>query len=134
MKSKVAAAVLAILFGGIGVHKFYLGRTGAGVLYLLFCWTFIPAVVGFVEGIIYLFMSDDEFNQKYNTKWAPAQSQPQNIVVNVENKAVTGNEDKKQEKDISAAISDLHKLLESGALTQEEFDAQKAKLLGAGTV
>ena len=131
MKNKIVAAVLAFLFGWIGVHKFYLGRTGAGVLYLIFSWTFIPALVAFVEGIILLIMSEDEFNQKYNTKWAPQQAQPQNIVVNVENKAVTGSEEKKQEKDLSQSLGELHNLLESGALTQEEYDAQKAKLLGS---
>lgn len=64
-KSKVAAGLLAILLGGIGVHKFYLGRTGLGVVYLLFCWTFIPALIGLIEGIVYLTMSDQAFAEKY---------------------------------------------------------------------
>jgi TM2 domain-containing membrane protein YozV len=64
-KNKVAAAVFALLLGGLGIHKFYLGRIGQGVLYLLFCWTFIPAIIGFIEGIIYLTMSDQEFEAKY---------------------------------------------------------------------
>jgi len=65
-KTKTTAGILALLLGGIGVHKFYLGQTGLGILYLLFCWTFIPAIVAFVEGIIYLSMSDADFNAKYN--------------------------------------------------------------------
>ena len=52
VKSKVAAGVLAILLGSLGIHKFYLGKIGMGVLYLLFCWTGIPAIVGLIEGII----------------------------------------------------------------------------------
>jgi TM2 domain-containing membrane protein YozV/ribosomal protein L40E len=64
-KSKVAAALFGILLGGLGAHKFYLGRPGIGVLYLLFCWTFIPALAGLIEGIIYLTMSDEAFAQKY---------------------------------------------------------------------
>jgi TM2 domain-containing membrane protein YozV len=64
-RSKLAAALFAIFLGGIGVHKFYLGRTGQGILYLVFCWTFIPAIIGFVEGIVYLTMSDQAFVQKY---------------------------------------------------------------------
>jgi len=64
-KNRVAAAVLAILLGGIGVHKFYLGKIGLGIVYLLFCWTGIPALVGLVEGIIYLTMTDSQFAQKY---------------------------------------------------------------------
>ena len=64
-KNKLAAALFAILLGDLGIHKFYLGQVGWGVLYLLFCWTFIPAIVGLIEGIIYLSMSDQAFAQKY---------------------------------------------------------------------
>ena len=66
MKNRTTAAILAFFLGGIGVHKFYLGRTAAGVLYLIFCWTAIPAVIAFVEFIIFLTMSDEAFNLKYN--------------------------------------------------------------------
>lgn len=52
--SKFSYGILALLLGGIGAHKFYVGKVGMGILYLLFCWTFIPAVVSFIEGIIAL--------------------------------------------------------------------------------
>lgn len=65
-KSRIAAALLAFFLGGFGVHKFYLGKIGQGFLYLLFCWTFIPSVVAFVEFIIYLCMSDENFAKKYD--------------------------------------------------------------------
>lgn len=64
-KSRVVAGIFALLLGGIGIHKFYLGRVGQGILYVLFCWTFIPAVIAFIEGIVYLCMSDESFEQKY---------------------------------------------------------------------
>ena len=64
-KSRIIAALFAIFLGGLGIHKFYLGKVGWGILYLLFCWTFIPAIVGFIEGIIYLTMSDEDFAAKY---------------------------------------------------------------------
>ncbi len=64
-KSRIAAALFALLLGGLGVHKFYLGNIGLGIVYLLFCWTFIPALVGLVEGILLLVMSDSEFARKY---------------------------------------------------------------------
>ncbi|HEY2990408.1 MAG TPA: TM2 domain-containing protein [Candidatus Binatia bacterium] len=66
-KSKLAAALFALFLGGIGIHKFYLGQVGQGILYLLFCWTFIPAVIGFIEGIVLLVMSEQDFNAKYGT-------------------------------------------------------------------
>lgn len=64
-RSRLAAALFALLLGGLGIHKFYLGRIGQGILYLLFCWTFIPVIVGFIEGIVYLTMSNDQFARKY---------------------------------------------------------------------
>lgn len=64
-KNKVVAAVLAILLGGFGIHKFYLGRIGQGIVYLIFFWTFIPAIIGFIEGIVYLCMDEDAFEAKY---------------------------------------------------------------------
>ncbi len=64
-KSKLAAALFALFLGGIGVHKFYLGKIGWGIAYLLFCWTGIPAIAGLVEGIILLVMSDANFNRKF---------------------------------------------------------------------
>ncbi len=67
-KSKIVAGILAILLGGLGVHKFYLGRVGLGVLYLLFFWTYIPAIVGVIEGIIYLTSSDENFYNRYVRK------------------------------------------------------------------
>lgn len=68
-KSKIAAGILGILLGGIGVHKFYLGRIGMGIIYILFCWTYIPAIIGFIEGIIYLTSSDEKFYAKYVKKY-----------------------------------------------------------------
>ena len=64
-KSKLAAALFALFLGGLGLHKFYLGMIGWGIVYLLFCWTFIPALIGFIEGIILLIMTEEEFSRKY---------------------------------------------------------------------
>ena len=65
-RNRTTAAILALFFGGLGVHKFYLGQSGLGILYLLFFWTFIPAIVGFIEGIVYLSMTEQAFAAKYN--------------------------------------------------------------------
>lgn len=64
-KNRIVAAILALLVGGLGIHKFYLGQIGMGIVYLIFFWTFIPALIAFVEAIIYLTMSDDAFAAKY---------------------------------------------------------------------
>lgn len=65
-KSRAAAVAFALLLGGVGAHKFYLEKPGVGVVYILFCWTFIPAILGLIEGLLYLAMSDVEFIARYS--------------------------------------------------------------------
>lgn len=64
-KDRTTAGILALLLGGLGAHKFYLGQTGMGLLYLCFFWTLIPAIAGFIEGILYLTKTDEEFQRIY---------------------------------------------------------------------
>jgi TM2 domain-containing membrane protein YozV len=64
-KDRTTAGIFALLLGGLGAHHFYLGNTTRGIIYLLFFWTFIPAVAGFIEGILYLTKSDEEFQRTY---------------------------------------------------------------------
>ena len=63
-KSKVTAGILALLLGGIGIHKFYTGAWGWGIVYIVLCLTYIPALVALVEGIRYLTLKQPEFAQK----------------------------------------------------------------------
>ena len=48
-RDEVVGVLLALFLGCFGVHHFYLGRTGLGILYLCFCWTGIPAILGVIE-------------------------------------------------------------------------------------
>lgn len=48
-KNPTTAVILALFLGGLGIHKFYLGKSGMGILYLLFCWTSLPAIIAFIE-------------------------------------------------------------------------------------
>ena len=72
-KNKWIAAVLAFVLGLFGVHKFYLGKTSAGIIMLL-CGTIgwlliIPGLVisliAFIEFIIYLVKSEQDFHEQY---------------------------------------------------------------------
>lgn len=63
--SRTAAGLLALFLGGVGVQYFYLGHPLSGVLCIVFCWTFIPAIAGLLQGIYLLTMSDANFEAKY---------------------------------------------------------------------
>ncbi|MCG7598891.1 zinc-ribbon domain and TM2 domain-containing protein [Halomonas sp. McH1-25] len=65
-KSKLVAALLAFFLGGLGFHRFYLGNILLGIIYLLFCWTFIPMLIAFGECIYFLAMGQESFDRKYN--------------------------------------------------------------------
>ncbi len=64
---RILCAVLALLLGGIGVHKFVLGRVGAGIIMILLCWG-ISEVIALIEAIIYLTKSDEEFIRIYQVE------------------------------------------------------------------
>lgn len=69
MKSKGTAAIFALLLGGLGAHKFYLGKIVWGIVYLVFSFTFIPLVISIFEGIGFIAMSGDKFDSKYNQEY-----------------------------------------------------------------
>lgn len=57
--NKVAYCLLCFFLGGLGVHKFYAGKIGLGILYLLFSWTFVPVIISVIELLIALFKKSD---------------------------------------------------------------------------
>lgn len=107
MKSRINAAIFAFCLGAFGAHRFYLGQTGKGFLYLLFCWTLIPSIVAFVEFIKFMTMTDEAFNAKYNHAAG----------------TVAGS------FNVSEELEKLHGLKEKGILSESEFTTRKAQLL-----
>lgn len=65
-RNKSLAIVLSFFLGFYGYQKFYLGETKKGVFSILFCWTFIPLLIGLIDFIKLVSMKDIDFDQKYN--------------------------------------------------------------------
>lgn len=66
MKDRWIAIPLAFFLGGLGVHRFYLKQYLYGILYLIFCWTFIPLLISIIDVIVWVIQDDNKFNEKYN--------------------------------------------------------------------
>ena len=66
MKNKTLAGLLALFFGWLGVHRFYLGQTGLGILYIFLIG--ISFILSIIDAIYFFNMDEEEFNRKYNSK------------------------------------------------------------------
>ncbi len=68
---RVLAGVMALIFGSLGIHKFVLGYTLQGIIMLcitlfsIFLLSPLIYLIGFIEGIVYLTKSDQEFVDTY---------------------------------------------------------------------
>jgi TM2 domain-containing membrane protein YozV len=69
MKDKNVAGLLALFFGGLGVHRFYLGQAGLGIFYLIFCWFPLIWVLGLIDAIVFFSMDKEHFDIKYNKQF-----------------------------------------------------------------
>jgi TM2 domain-containing membrane protein YozV len=108
MRTKTAAILWCFFLGAFGAHKFYLGQTGWGVMYLLFCWTGIPSFAAFIELIMLLVMPETDFNRRFNGVITEATSSV---------------------RDSTAALGDLKRLYDDGIITAEEYEEKRKKLL-----
>src|ERR1039458_3909003 len=75
-KDPTTGILLALCLGGMGAHRFYLKQTGLGILYLCFFWTFILAIVAFIE----LFLMKSRV-QEYNYAMSIELAQKMNLLL-----------------------------------------------------
>jgi len=66
-QKKTLAGIFGIILGGLAIHKFYLGYTKEGIIQLIICLATcgMAGIIGFIEGIIYLTKSNQDFYQTY---------------------------------------------------------------------
>ncbi len=65
-RPRYMAAILALFGGIIGLHKFYQGSMGWGIVFLCTCWIVFPTmIIGAIDAVILIRMSDEAYNEKY---------------------------------------------------------------------
>jgi TM2 domain-containing membrane protein YozV/Tfp pilus assembly protein PilE len=63
--SKAVLLLITFFTGGIGGHKFYVGKTMQGILYLVFFWTSVPGFIALIEFVIFAFTKENDLQDKY---------------------------------------------------------------------
>ena len=141
MKSKLVAILLAFFLGCWGIHQFYLGNYLRGVIYLivgLFGIFFIiplliTGVLALIDIIVIAMMDEQTFAQKYSPAYANQMYQqpkyPQYPQQSMQQPQYPQQPAQPSETN-TAKLKELKSLLDSGILTQEEFDNEKRKILG----
>ena len=122
MKSKSTAYLLWFFLGLLGAHKFYLNKTGMGILY--FC-TFGIFFIGWFIDLFTLGSQVDTYNALFGRQFGANNNNNNvnNIVVNVPGNAGGSM------PNISDQLNKLHELKEKGILTEDEYNTQKTKVL-----
>lgn len=69
MDNRFIFAIIAFFLGSLGIQEFFLGNHFRGVLGILFCWTYIPAIIAIIQIVIALFCSSDK---EFYMKWPRA--------------------------------------------------------------
>jgi len=147
MRYRLLAAALSFFGGSFGLQKFYLGKIFQGVLCLMFIFTFIPAIIGLIEALQLLTMSDYDFNARYNLgregiylkkerldiereklKIEKIRLQRERIEAEIElkkkmpAKLMTGDQ--------ADELAAWHNLLENGIINESEYEEKRKIILG----
>jgi TM2 domain-containing membrane protein YozV len=120
-KNRKVASLLAltgIVSPVAGLHKFYLGQPGWGVVYLLLSWTMIPKVASGLEGIWYLVQDREEFDGNFNEA-ATEVSLPSSAAI----------VDPTQVGAIAEALRQLDQLRQDGLISEYEFEQKRRQFL-----
>ncbi|MCY7337796.1 MAG: NINE protein [Chamaesiphon sp.] len=120
MRNRTAALLICFFGGGFGIHKFYLGMNVQGILYLFFSWTLIPGIISFFEFLGLCFMSDREFDARFNYIIPEILDRASSYPVVPPSRST---------KDATSTLYELKKLYEDGIITAEEYEIKRRKML-----
>ena len=133
MRNKTTAGLFALFLGWAGIHRFYLGQIGLGILYFFMMFFGVSLILGIIDAIVFFGMDEEEFNRKYNSgkpvmaaamgnrgRYGPAHKRntPPPVVRNTNTKDVQSQYKvsgikKYKEFDLEGAIEDFKKGLDN---------------------
>jgi TM2 domain-containing membrane protein YozV len=120
MRNRTAALLFCFFGGAIGLHKFYLGKNVEGIIYLTFFWSGIPYLISFFEFLGLCFMSDREFDARFNYYAPHTLDRGSSYPVVPPSRSA---------KEATSTLYELKKLYEDGIITAEEYEVKRRKML-----
>ncbi|MEM9823058.1 MAG: NINE protein [Bacteroidota bacterium] len=134
MKNKYVASTLAFLFGTFGVHRFYLGQSVRGTLHFgLGFFTLmltivegepailLPALIGFIDFVLFLVIPRAEFDEKYNKKYR-AFTRPRNQAFYQDNRTDDYEQDSRVRRSNSRQRVNINPYKSSGVAKFNDYD------------
>lgn len=123
MKNKNTATLLAVFMGIFGGHRFYLGQYGLGMLYLILSWTLFPLALGLLDALVFIFQSEERFNEKYNH----TNSNTSNLATKQDEHQTLPKASKRKRNEITEVfIGLLEELVEDAFSLLEKLDLDKS--------
>lgn len=123
MKNRTTAAFVALFFGFLGIHRFYLGDTKKGVICLCCFWTIIYPITAIADAVALFNMSDEAFDKLYNKGSV-------RLIAKAESAETDATGDKKSLKhELTKYLKDIRWLYKKGIISQEEYFCERDKFV-----
>lgn len=133
-KAKDRRIAAALAFAGIllpGLHKFYLGQSRWGIVYLLLYWTPISRVASAIEGAWYLFQDREDFERNFNSGFAHSGLTHSSFAnsASLASSPSTTQLELAQIGMVADALRQIEQLRQDGLISEYEFEQKRRQLL-----
>ena len=122
-KDWLVTLLFSIFLGCLGIHRFYVGKVGTGILWLL-----TGGCLGVGALVDIIMIATENFTDDGNRLIVQDSRKNPNYAYSSASSGTSGAT-KSSRDDVLDQIEKLAKLRDSGAITQEEYDAKKAILM-----